>query len=96
MIKKTVHKETGDGISALKYPLATEKAVGIIEKQNTITYIVDFRSSKTDIARQFEARFGVKVAKVRTVNKPNNEKKVFIKLAKGYSAAEIAMKLKLV
>jgi large subunit ribosomal protein L23 len=81
---------------ALNYPLATEKSMAVIEKGNTITYMVDFRASKADIKAEFEKRFGVKVAAVRIASTPRNEKKAYIKLAKGSNASEIAMKLKLV
>ncbi len=80
----------------LNYPLATEKSIAVIEKGNIITYMVDFRSSKADIKKEFEERFGVKVAAVRIATTPRNEKKAFIKLAKGSKASDIAMKLKLV
>jgi large subunit ribosomal protein L23 len=83
-------------IMALKYPLATEKATGTINRTNTITYVVDSRASKGTIAKQFEERFGVKVDSIRIANMPNNTKKAFIKIAKGYNAGEVAMKLKLV
>ena len=83
-------------MGVLKYPLATEKAIGIVDKRNTITYIVDYRASKTDITKEFQEKFGVKVASVKTANMPNNVKKAFIQVAKGGSANEIAMKLKLV
>lgn len=81
---------------ALKYPLATEKAVGSVDKSNVITYIVDYRATKKEIADEFEKMFNVKVAAVRTINAPANEKKAFIKLAKGYNASDVAVKLKLV
>lgn len=80
----------------LNYPLSTEKSIGVIEKGNTITYIVDFRATKAEIKEEFEKRFDVKVAAVRIATTPRNEKKAFIKLAKGSNASEIAMKLKLV
>lgn len=80
----------------LNYPLATEKSIGIIEKGNTITYVVDFRATKAQIKAEFEKRFGVKVAAVRIATTPRNEKKAYIRLAKGSSAGDIAMKLKLV
>lgn len=80
----------------LNYPLATEKSIGVIEKGNTITYMVDFRASKAEIKKEFESRFGVKVAAIRVANTARNEKKAYIKLAKGSNASEVAMKLKLV
>lgn len=83
-------------MAILRYPLATEKAVGSVDRSNVITYIVDYRATKKDIATEFEKMFNVKVASVRTINVPANSKKAFIKLAKGYNASDVAVKLKLV
>jgi large subunit ribosomal protein L23 len=83
-------------MSILKYPMSTEKSVGIVDRGNTITYIVDSRASKSEIKKEFENAFNVKVKHINTINLPKNEKKAFIKLAKGYLATDIALKLKLV
>lgn len=83
-------------MTVLKYPLATEKSVGFIDRSNVITYVVDYRATKPQITEEFEKLFGVKVEKIRTSNMPSNYKKAFIKLAKGYKASDVAMKLKLV
>jgi len=80
----------------LRYPLATEKAINLISKNNLIIYIVDSRATKPEIKKEFETTFGVKISSIRTANMPTNYKKAFIKVAKGYSASDIAMKLKLV
>lgn len=83
-------------MSILKYPLSTEKSVGIVDRGNIITYIVDSRASKTDIKKEFEKSFSVKVKSINTINLPRNTKKAFIKLAKGFNATDVALKLKLV
>ena len=83
-------------MTVLKYPLATEKAISMIDRHNIITYIVDFRASKVEIKKEFESTFGVKVENVRSVNLPANAKKVYIKIAKGFKATDVAGKLKLV
>jgi ribosomal protein L23 len=83
-------------MSILKYPLATEKSVGIVDRNNTITYVVDSRASKEEIKKEFEKSFAVKVKSINTINLPKNTKKAFIKLAKGFNAADVALKLKLV
>lgn len=83
-------------MSILKYPMSTEKSVGIVDRGNTITYIVDSRASKSEIKKEFESSFNVKVRSINTINLPKNEKKAFIKLAKGYNATDVALKLKLV
>jgi ribosomal protein L23 len=80
----------------LKHPIATEKAIGLITKSNVIVYIVDTRSTKNDVKKEFERLFSVKVASVHTANMPNNTRKAFIKVAKGFNASDVAMKLKLV
>ena len=80
----------------LKYPLSTEKAIGLVTRGNTIVYIVDYRSTKSVIKGEFERVFNVKVQAIRTENTPNNRKKAYIKLAKGSNAEEVAKKLKLV
>lgn len=83
-------------MSILKFPLATEKSVALISRNNTITYIVHQGSKKGEVKREFERLYGVKVESVNIVNTPKNEKKAYIRLAKGYEASNIAMKLKLV
>ncbi|MEM3883574.1 50S ribosomal protein L23P [Candidatus Micrarchaeum sp.] len=83
-------------MSVLKYPLATEKAVGLITKGNTIVYVVDSRATKAQIKQEFQGVFNAKVSDVRTVNMPNNVKRAYIKLSKESNAGDIAMKLKLV
>ncbi|MGC8652125.1 MAG: 50S ribosomal protein L23 [Candidatus Micrarchaeia archaeon] len=80
----------------LIYPLATEKAIGKVERENVITYIVSPIATKASIKEEFEKMFGVKVAKVNTENMPTNTKKAYIKLAKGFKATDVAVKLKLV
>ena len=36
-------------MSTLQYPIATEKAINMIERNNVITYMVDLRSNKAAI-----------------------------------------------
>ena len=50
-----------DHMNNLLYPIATEKAINMIERNNVITYIVDTRSSKAEIKKEFEDVFKVKV-----------------------------------
>jgi large subunit ribosomal protein L23 len=80
----------------LLYPIATEKAINMIERNNVITYVVDTRSSKAEIKKEFEDVFKVKVDKVNTEMEPKNRKRAFIKLSSQFKASDIALKLKLV
>ncbi len=83
-------------MNVLLYPVATEKAINMVERDNVITYVVDMRANKKEIKEVFEKMFNVKVAKVSTENSPKNVKKAFIKLDKSFKASDIALKLKLV
>ncbi|MGC8538555.1 MAG: 50S ribosomal protein L23 [Candidatus Micrarchaeia archaeon] len=83
-------------MQALMYPIATEKAISMIEKDNIITYIVDMRATKQQIKKEFESTFNAKVAYVRTAITSKNKKKATIKLAPQVKASDIAIKLKIV
>ena len=83
-------------MAILKYPLGTEKAIKLIDYENVITYIVDNRATKTQIKKEFEKLFNVKVRKIRTANTPTNLKKAFLKLAPEYKATDISEKLKII
>ncbi|MDE1846282.1 MAG: 50S ribosomal protein L23 [Candidatus Micrarchaeota archaeon] len=81
---------------SLLYPIATEKAINMIERDNIIEYVVDSRSTKTQIKAEFEKLFNVKVTRVATSLTPRNTKKAYIKVASQFKASDIALKLKLV
>lgn len=74
-------------------PVQSEKALSLIDKQNTLTFIVDINSTKSDIKRAVEELFDVKVEKVRTMITPRGEKKAYVKLKPEYKATEVATRL---
>ncbi len=74
-------------------PVITEKAIDKIEKENTLVFIVDIKATKHMIKRAVEEIFKVKVVKVNTLITPQGEKKAYVKLAKEYSAVDIASRL---
>ncbi|MEM1695869.1 MAG: 50S ribosomal protein L23 [Desulfurococcaceae archaeon] len=74
-------------------PLQTEKALWLIDKQNTLTFIVDINATKHDVKRAVEALFGVKVESVRTLITATGEKKAYVKLSPEFKASEVATKL---
>jgi len=74
-------------------PLQTEKAIRLIEQNNTLTFIVDRRANKKQIREAIEKLFNVKVEKINTLITPRGEKKAYVKLAKEYSATEVAARL---
>ncbi|MEM2739340.1 MAG: 50S ribosomal protein L23 [Candidatus Bathyarchaeia archaeon] len=75
------------------HPIASEKAMAMIERENTITFAVDIEASKSDVKRAIEVLYGVEVGDVRTVITHKGYKKAYVRLAEGYSASDLAIRL---
>lgn len=73
-------------------PVTSEKAVKLIDLENTLLFETDRRESKDIIAKEVESIFKVKVAKVRTLTR-GNKKYAYVKLAKENPAIDVATKL---
>ena len=73
-------------------PITTEKAVKLIEIENTLITEVDRRKNKVEIKKDFEKTFNVKVEKVRTLTR-ENKKLAYIRLDKKNPAIDIATQL---
>jgi len=76
-------------------PIATEKAIKVIESENKIVFTVDRRATKADVKRAVEGLYNVKVDSVNTLVAPDGTKKAFVRLAEGNSAAELSMRLRI-
>ncbi|MCS7128660.1 MAG: 50S ribosomal protein L23 [Sulfolobales archaeon] len=74
-------------------PIQSEKALSLIEEQNTIVFIVDRKAGKHDVKRAVEEIFEVKVSEVRTTITPRGLKKAYVKLSPEYKASEVATRL---
>jgi large subunit ribosomal protein L23Ae len=77
----------------LKYPYLTEKSVTLVERTNTIVFIVDLKANKKQIKDEFEKMFEVKVAHVNTEIDSDGKKRAFIKLKPEFNAGDIATKM---
>ncbi|MFZ8782381.1 MAG: 50S ribosomal protein L23 [Desulfurococcaceae archaeon] len=77
----------------IKRPVQSEKALILIDKENTLTFIVDIKANKHDIKRAVETLFNVKVESIRTLITPKGEKKAYVKLKPEHKASEIATQL---
>ncbi|MCD6589810.1 50S ribosomal protein L23 [Candidatus Woesearchaeota archaeon] len=77
----------------LEAALTTEKAIRLLETENSVTFIVDRRASKNEIKREVERIFNVKVERVNTMITPKGKKKAIVKLTKEYKAMDVATKL---
>ncbi len=76
--------------SILVHPLLTEKALGIVEKENKLVFIVRRECEKQQIKWAVEKAFGVKVDSVNTNIDRQGRKKAIIKLSKEFKALDIA------
>ena len=77
----------------IKYPLSTEKAVRIMEKENKLLFVVDMKSKKDEIKNAVEKIFDVKVSQVNTLITHKGEKRAYVKLSPQYQAIDIITKL---
>jgi large subunit ribosomal protein L23 len=78
----------------IKAILNTEKALRLLEEQNTLTLIVDDKANKQQIKEEVEKRFNVKVKSVRTLNTFTKsgkklEKKAYVRLEDDYKASDV-------
>jgi len=72
--------------------VTSEKAVKMIEMDNTLLFETSRNEDKESIAKEVEGLFKVKVDKVRTLIKLN-KKYAYVKLNKANPAIDVATKL---
>ena len=73
-------------------PIVTEKAVMMIESNNTLSFKVEKERTKEGIRKEIEELFDVKVDKIRTQVR-RNKKYAYVKLKKEFPAIDVATKL---
>lgn len=73
-------------------PITSEKAVKMIDLDNTLLFETERRAKKTEIKKEIEKLFNVKVRSVRTLVRLN-KKLAFVKLNKANPAINLATKL---
>ncbi len=73
-------------------PVKTEKAIMKIEMENLLTFRTDKKETKTEIKKEVESLFDIKVEKVRTQVR-DNKKFAYVKLNKDSLAIDVATKL---
>jgi len=75
------------------YPLMTESASLMVEKDNKLIFIVNLKAGKPDVKKAVEELYEVKVAKITMLITPQGQKKAFVKLMPEYKASDVAIKL---
>ncbi len=76
-------------------PIVSEKAVMLVETKNTLLFELDKESGKTEIKKEVEELFNVKVKSVNTLIK-KNKKYAYVQLNKKFPAIDVATKLGLI
>ncbi|MGA9388337.1 MAG: 50S ribosomal protein L23 [Candidatus Bathyarchaeia archaeon] len=82
-----------DSYEVIRYPLMTESASLMVEKENKLVFVVSLKASKADVKRAVEELYEVKVKDVNTQITHQGEKKAFVKLQPEFKAADVAIKL---
>ena len=82
-----------DPFTIIKYPLATEKSVRIMESENKLIFIVQRKFNKQQIKKAVEEAFKVKVLKINTLITPKGDKKAYVQLSAETPALDVATQL---
>jgi len=82
-----------DAYTIVKHPLATEKAVRLMNTENKLIFIVDKRATKQEIRKAVEELFKVKVLNVNTMNDMKGRKKAYVQLSQENPAMDIATQM---
>jgi large subunit ribosomal protein L23 len=77
----------------ITYPLMTESASVMVEKDNKLIFIVNLKAGKADVKRAVETLYEVKVRKINLLITPQGEKKAYVKLTPEFRASDVAIKL---
>jgi large subunit ribosomal protein L23 len=77
----------------ISFPLMTESASLMVEKDNKLIFVVNLKADKADVKRAVEQLYAVKVAKVNLLITPQGQKKAFVKLTPEFRASDVAIKL---
>lgn len=82
-----------DVTEIINFPLMTESASLMVEKDNKLIFVVNRNADKADVKRAVEILYEVKVKKVNLLITPQGVKKAFVKLTPEYRASDVAIKL---
>lgn len=82
-----------DPYEVILYPMMTESASLMVEKENKLVFVVNLKAAKKDVKRAVEELYEVEVERVNVLITPKGEKKAFVKLHPDYKAVDVAIKL---
>lgn len=80
-------------MNIIKYPLATEKSIRLMESENKLIFVVADKATKPQIKQAIEELFNAKVVNIRTLHTPDNKKRAYVTFNDETPAIDIATKL---
>jgi large subunit ribosomal protein L23 len=80
-------------MNVIKYPLATEKSIRLMESENKLIFVVDKKAKSDEIKKAIEDTFKTKVSKVNTLINSKGEKRAYVKFSDETPAIDIATQL---
>ena len=75
------------------YPLMTESASLMVEKDNKLIFVVNVKAGKSDVKKAVEELYEVQVDRITMLITPQGEKKAFVRLKPEFRASDVAIKL---
>jgi large subunit ribosomal protein L23 len=75
------------------YPLMTESASLMVEKDNKLIFVVNVKAGKSDVKKAVEQLYEVQVDRITMLTTPQGEKKAFVRLKPEFRASDVAIKL---
>jgi large subunit ribosomal protein L23 len=82
-----------DPYDVILYPLMTESASLMVEKENKLVFMVNLKANKSDVKKAVERLYEVRVEDINVLITSTGEKKAFVKLHPDYKAVDIAIRL---
>ena len=80
-------------MAIIKFPLTTKSAMKKTEDSNILVSTVDVKANKHQITQAVKKLCDIDVATVKTLIRPDGEKKAYVQLAPDYDALDVANKI---
>ena len=85
-----------DHYTVIKLLLTTESTMKKIKENSMLLFIVDVKTNKHQIKETVEKLYDIDVTKVRTLTRPDREKKAYVHLVPDYDAVDVANKIRVI
>lgn len=79
--------------NVIEHPIMTEKAMDLMEEENTLQYIVALDAAKPEIEAAIEEQFDITLDSVNTMVTPQGTKKATVRLSEADDAEEVISRI---